>query len=58
MKSIIDNKNEYTSGGARDLHRHGIYVVTDEKLNAQIMFDVVEDQFVASALQSKRSEPQ
>ena len=58
MKPIIDNKNEYISGGARDFRRHGIHVIADEKLNAQMVFDAVEDQLVASALQSKKSEPQ
>jgi hypothetical protein len=54
LKHIIDNKNEYASG-VRNLRRHGI---ADEKLNVQMVFDVVEDQFVVSAFQSKRSESQ
>ena len=58
MKPIIDNKNEYISSGARDLYRHGIHVIADEKLNAQMVLDADEDQLVASALQSKKSEPQ
>lgn len=56
MKPIVDNENEYTTGGARDLRCYGIHVVADEKLDAQMVFDVVKDQFVVSALQSKRSE--
>ena len=55
LKFIADNKNECISGGARDLHCHGI---ADKKLNAQMVFDAVEDQFVVSALQSNRSEMQ
>ncbi|CAG9932466.1 protein of unknown function [Candidatus Nitrotoga arctica] len=58
MEPLIDNKNEYISGGARDLRRHGIHGVADEKFSAQMEFDVFEDQFVASASQSKRSELQ
>ena len=40
------------------MRRYGIHVVADEKHNAQMVFDAVEDQLVASALQSKKSEPQ
>ena len=59
MKPLCYNKNQYISGdGAPDLRLHGILTVAGEKLYVQMVFDVVEEQFAASALQSKRSESQ
>ena len=59
LKPLFYSKNQYISGaGASDLRIHGILAVADEKLYVQMRFDVVEEKFAASALQSKRSESQ
>lgn len=59
MKPIFDNKNQYISGDvAPNFGLHGIHAVADEKLNVQMLFDFVEEQFAASASQLKRSESQ
>ena len=59
LKLIFNKNNQYISGNdAQDLRLHYIFAVANKILNTQMFFDLLEEQFTTSAVQSKTSEMQ